>query len=98
MYEEFCIGRVLPGLGIIFVDIFLIKAASYGLTSRNEFQLNADFRVHLVLDIMLQDGVELDFGQATGFSSSKSQDLVLVYERVLHTVCEVLNLKALLDI
>lgn len=53
MYEEFCVGRVLPGLGIIFVDIFLIKAASSGLTSRNEFQLNADFRVHLVLDIML---------------------------------------------
>lgn len=39
--------------GIIFVDIFLIKAALPGFTGGNEFQWNADFRVHLVLDIML---------------------------------------------
>lgn len=83
------------------MDIFLLKASS-GFTSRNEFQLNTDFRVHLVLDIMLWDGVELDFGQ-TSFFLAKVHQLGLspcLYkaERFLNTVCEALNLKALLDI
>lgn len=48
-----CVWRVLLGLWIIFVDIFLIKATPPGFASRNKFQLNAKFRIHLVLDIML---------------------------------------------
>lgn len=72
------------------MDIFLIKASS-GFTSRNEFQLNTDFRVHLVLDIMLWDDVELDFGQARSFSLAKVHQLGLspcLYkaERFLNTV------------